>query len=140
MFPGTVTDGGDEPESEAALKKPEMGLWKGLCIRVCSVLELVGLYCGFDSKRLGLGFTLAIFASVGLNEMEPGPWLVLLPRVDSIWLSCTIPGVKLEKGFGRRLGLVPWIVLELSLLPVLTVDMELWLEPGVVRLDVCLRL
>ncbi len=140
MFPGTVTNRGDEPESEAALKKPETGLWNGSCFRVCPVLELVALYCGFDSKRLGLGFTLALFASVGLNEMETGPWLVLLPRVDSIWLSSAIPGLKLEKGLERRLGLVPWIGLELSLLPVLTVDMELWLETGVVGLDIGLRL
>lgn len=61
--------------------------------------------------------------------MELGPWLVLLPRVD--WLSSAIPGLKLEKGLGRRLGLVPWIVLELSFLPELTVDMEMWLDPGV---------
>ena len=33
-------------------------------------------------------------------------------------------------------GLVPWIVLELSLLPVLTADIEMKLEPVVVRWDV----
>lgn len=54
-------------------------------------------------------------------------------------MSSVIPGLKLEKGLGKKLGLVPWIVLELSLLPVLTVDMEMWLEPGVIRLDVGLR-
>lgn len=72
--------------------------------------------------------------------MEPGPWLELPRGVDSIWLSSTKPGHKLEKGLGRTLGLVPCIVLKLSLLPVLTVDMEMWLESGVVRLDVDLRL
>lgn len=65
MFPGIVTDRKDELESEAALNKPEMGLWKGFCLRICSVLEPIVLYCGFGDKRLGLGFTLAVLSSVG---------------------------------------------------------------------------
>lgn len=132
MFPGTVTDRGDKLESESALEKPEIG--------ICSSFELVVLYSGFGSKRLGPGFTLAVLGSVGWNEMAAGPWLVLLTPVDSIWLFSVIPGLKLENGLGKRLGLVPWVVLELSLLPLLTVDLEMWLEPGVVRWDVGLRL
>ena len=77
MFPGTVTERGDELESEAALKSPETGPRKGSC----SLLELDALY-GYDRKRPG-------------NEMELGPWLVFLPRVD--WLSSVVPGLMLEK-------------------------------------------
>lgn len=72
MFPGTVTDKGDDVESEAAPKEPEIGLWKGSCLRTCSVLELAALYCGFDSKKLRLGFILAVLGSVGWNEMKMG--------------------------------------------------------------------
>lgn len=78
VFPGTVTNRGYELESEAALKQPEMGLWKRSFFRISSVLELVAWY-GFDSKRLGLEFTLAALGSVGWNEMKPGPWVVLVP-------------------------------------------------------------
>lgn len=67
VFPGTVTNKGDELEAEAALKN-------GSCCRMSPVFELAALY-GLDSKRLGLEFTLAV---VVWNEMELGPWLVLL--------------------------------------------------------------
>ena len=65
--------------------------------------------------------------------MEVGPWLVLLTPVDSIWFSSVIPGLMLEKGLGVSFVLVPWMVLELLLLPVLT---ETGLESGVVGTDV----
>lgn len=77
MFPGTVTERGDELESEAALKSPKTGPRK----ESCSVLELDALY-GYDIKRPG-------------NEMELGSWLVFLPRVD--WLSSAVPGLAPEK-------------------------------------------
>lgn len=72
--------------------------------------------------------------------MEVGSWLVLLAKVDSIWLSSLMTGLKLERGLGTRLGLGPWIVLELPLVSLLKVDIEMWLEPGEVRLDAGLRL
>lgn len=62
---------------------------------------------------------------------------MFLSRVDSICLSSVIPGLK---GLGRGSGLVPWTLLELSFRPVPTVDIEMWLEPGVARLDVGLRI
>lgn len=68
--------------------------------------------------------------------MKVGPWLVLLTPVDSIWFSSVIPGLMLEKGLGISFVLVPWMVLELLLLPVLMVDMETGLESGVVGTDV----
>lgn len=105
-FPGTVTDRRDERESEAVLKKPAMGL------------------------------SLGVLGPVGWVGFEAGPWLLALTPVDSIWSSSAIPGLKLEEGFWRKSGVVPWIALEPSSLPVGTADMEMRLTPWGARLDV----
>lgn len=137
VFPGTVADRWDRLWSEDELIVLGWDGLNGSCFVVCTVLRLVTWKSRSDCRGLGLEIVLG---SVGLRELELGPWLVLFTLLAPVWLTSELLGLELGTGLGGRLGKVPWIVLELLLVPLLAVNIEMWLEPGVVILDAGLRL